>query len=225
MERSSTGLEEETCNHKEHANAVNRHTSIKHLTAEMRRARSTVNQRNTVEEDGAENCTRDKVLEHAFVRVDILAADAHESVNREAREFHRDEQCDKVNRLRHEQGTACGKHHEAISFAALELFTTERPLEPGNAEETAQENRYAEHATHRVHSVKTQESFRLGVVQSHNAQSDKERRNPRKHLVLVFVTKERFGSKSHHAAQNDTDNRQEIDNVIHHRKPPSQYFH
>ena len=213
MERSGTSLEEEARNHKEHAHAIDSFTTVKHMTAEMRRACCTVNQRNTVEENCTEYSTRDKILEHAFVRVDVLAADAHESVNREASEFHGNEESDKVDSLRHEQGTACSKHHKAISFTTLELFTAKRPLQTRNTEECAEKNSHAKHAADWVHCIEAQERFGLGIVQSNNAQNDKERRNPRKHLVLVFVIEERFGSESHHAAQNHKNNRQEINKI------------
>ena len=213
MERSSASLEEEACNHKEHTDAVDCHTAFEHVTAEMRRARCTVNQCNTVEEDGTENSTRDEILEHAFVSVHVLTADAHESVNREAREFHRNEQGNKVDSLGHEHCTASGKHHEAISFTALELFTAKSPLKARNAEETAKEDCSAKHAANRVHRVKVQESFGLCVVQSGYAKSNEESSHPRKNLVLVFVAQERFSSESHHAAQDHEDHRQEKNKI------------
>ena len=117
----------------------------------MGRAGSTINERHTVEEDGTEDGARNKVLEHAFARVRILAADTHQGVHRETREFHGDEQRDKVNRLGHEERTARGKQHKPVGLATLVVFVTEGPLQARNAEQRAQEHRKPEQAANRVH--------------------------------------------------------------------------
>ena len=206
--RSSTRLEQEANHGQEHADTVERFTAIEARGKEMRRTGSAVNQSHTVEEYGAEDGARDEVLEHAFVRVHVFAADTDQGVNREASEFHADEKGKEINRLRHETSTARRKHQQSVSLAALVLLVAKRPLEAGNPEEGAEHDRCTENLADRVHGIQVEHHVCRAKVVGGHAGDDEQRRHPGENLVLVLVLDERFRGKRNKGANGDNDNRQ-----------------
>ena len=224
VERSGTRLEQEAENHEQNAHAVNGATAFENRRKERGRTRRTVNHGDTVQEEGAKDGARDKVLEHAFARIFLMAADTHKGIHREASEFHAQEERKEVDGLRHEKRTASGKEHEPVGFATLELLVTERPLQSGNTEERAEQHGNAEQATNRIHREQVENRIRIDKREGGHSSDNEQRSDPRENLVLVLVPDERFGSERHEGAKGNNRNRQEV-NEISHWKPPCSELH
>ena len=220
MNRSGTRLKQERKQGEENAHTVNHATACDDRGENMRRTGSTVNECHAVQENRAEHRTRNEVLESTFVRVDVLTAKTHQGINREASEFHTQVKGEEIDCLRHEQGSACCKQQQAISFATLELLVTESPLETGNTEKSAKDNRDTEHAADRVHGVQVHKGVVRREIIGTSTEHDKEACHPRKHLVLVVVLDERFRGERHEGTDRDQNYGQEIHDITHFQKPP-----
>ena len=223
MERSGTGLEEEGKHGQENTHAIKQAAASDNRGKDVGRTGGTVNESHTVQEDCTKDRTRNEVLESTFVGIHVLAAKAHQGVNREASQFHTQEKGEEVDSLGHERCAASCKQQESVSFATLELFVTEGPLESCNPEESAEHHGKTQHATDRVHSVQVHKDIVSGKVVSTCTKSNKQGSYPWQNLVLVFVFDERFCGKGHQRAQSHKDYRQEIYVITHFQKPPSHW--
>ena len=128
MERSGTSLKEERKHSQENTHAIEQAATCNDRSKDVGRTGGTVNESDTIKEECAKHSTRNKVLESTFVCIHVFTAKAHQGVNREACQFHAQEESEEVNSLRHEQCAASCKHQQSVSFATLELFVTESPL-------------------------------------------------------------------------------------------------
>ena len=164
MERSRTGLKEECKHGQENTHAIKQATTSDYRRENVGRTGGTVNEGHAVQEDRAEDRARNEVLESTFVSIHVFAAKTHQGVNREAGQFHAQEESKEVDSLGHEQCTAGCKHQQSVGFATLELFVTESPLETCNSEECAEHHRETENATNRIHGIQVHEGVVGGQV-------------------------------------------------------------
>ena len=220
VHRSGARLEQEPENSEQNANRIDGFTALQNQRTEVSRAGRTVNKRHTVEEYGTEDGTRNEVLEHAFARIRILAADTHQGVHREAREFHGNKQGDKINRLSHEECAGRSEQHEPVGLATLVAFVTEGPLQARNAEQRAKQHGKPEQATDRVHGEQVVARIGCHERERRHAQSHEYGSKPGDNLVLVVVLKERFHHQGSEGTESDNDYREKVDDTSH-WKPPS----
>ena len=215
MNRSGTRLEQEGKQGQQNAQAVKQAATRDDGGKDMRCTRGTVNESDTVKEDDTEDGTGNEVLEGALVCIHVFAAESHQGINRETGKFHAQVESQEVNGLGHQKRAGGCKHQQAVSFTTLELFMAESPLEARNAQESAQDNRYTEHAANRVHGIQIHERVVRRQVVGTGSKRDKEACHPRQHLVLVFVFDERFCGKRHQGACSNQNHGQKINDITH----------
>ena len=221
MNRRSARLKQHSKEHHQHANTINGFAARNNTCKETGGTRGTVNQGHAIQEDGTENGTGNKVLEHALAGIKILAAKPHQGIHREGGQFHSYEQGKEINCLNHEHGTGRSQEHKTVGFTTLAALVTKSPLQARNSQKGTQQHRYGKQTAHGVHGKQVKEGIVRNQCECGSGNRDKQRCHPREDLMLVLVPDKWFRGDGCHGTHHHQDYGQKIDVITHFRMPPS----